>query len=116
MNNGQWKLSSASPALVISSGLAYLANKKPKGLSLEEVLEMIREHPGQGYYEKKVMRTVTLGEALSSGKFEDLGKEKVMYSSIDLFGQKHDREFESLSQTGGQLLKGHYKSKPRRIK
>ena len=111
---GQWRLSSVSPALVISSGLVFLRGKKPKGLTLEDVLEMIKKHPGKGYYERSVTRRVTLGDALV-GEFADLGKEKEMFSSIDLYQAQHDREFSKVPETGRQLLGNHYKSKPRTV-
>lgn len=111
----RWKLSGVSPAVVISSGLVYLGERKPKGLGLEDVLAMIRKHPNQGYYERRITRRVTLGDALNSGRFEDLGKEKPMYSSLDLYGAQHDRVFDRLPKTGRQLLGKHYRSKPRRV-
>jgi len=112
----QWRLSEVTPALVISSGLVYMGTKKPKGLMLNEVLEMIREHPNQGYYEKKIVRRVTLGDALSQNKFSDLGKPRPMYTAIDLHRQEHDRVFKRLPQTGGQLLKRKFTSKPKVVK
>jgi len=112
---GQWRQSYTGPALSVSSGLLYYGGKKPKGLRLEDILKLVREHPNKGYYEKQLKRRVTLGDALGdSGKFEDLGKEKAMVSTIDLYRLSHDRNFAKLPQTGGALLKNKYRSKPRR--
>jgi len=111
----QWKLAYTGKALVVSSGLVYLAGKKPKGLVFDDVMELIREHPGVGYYEKIVKRRVTLGDALASERFNELGTEKDMYSSIDLLAMERDRNFPKTPQTGRQLLKGHYKSKPFKV-
>jgi len=58
---------------------------------------------------------VTLADALSNGKFEDLGREKVMVSSIDFYRQSYDRDFPKVPKTGGALLKNKYRSKPRRV-
>jgi len=113
---GQWRQSYAGPALSVSSGLLYYANKKPKGLRLEEIMAMFNEHPNRGYYERQLKRRVTLGDALGdSGKFGDLGQEKTMVSTIDLYRMSHDRNFAKLPQTGGALLKNKYRSKPRRV-
>ena len=113
---GQWRQSYSGPALSVSSGLLYYANKKPKGLRLEDIMAMLEEHPNKGYYEKQLKRRVTLGDALGdSGKFGDLGQEKTMVTTIDLYRMSHDRVFAKLPQTGGALLKNKYRSKPRRV-
>lgn len=111
-NNGHWKLSSVSPALVASSGQVFIKERKPKGLTLEVVLGMIKAHPRKTYYAQITLRQVTLGEALSSSRFKDLGKYAEVFSSIDFNLQEHDREFESLPKTGEQLLKRKFRSKP----
>lgn len=116
MNNGKWRLSYVGSALVVSSGLVFYANKKPKGLGLGDILELIKEHPHTSYYEKKLKRRVTLGDALAQGKFNELGKETDMVSSVDLIGLEHDRVFSKTPQTGQQLLSKRYNSKPMRIK
>jgi len=110
----KWKLANVCKCLVISSGLVYMAGKKPKGLSLDDIVSMIEEHPNVGYYEKKIIRRVTLGDALQHN-FDDLGKPKSMFSSIDLLRAEHERDFPRLPQTGGQLLNNQYKSVPRRV-
>jgi len=113
MNNaGKWKLAYISPALIVSSGLVYIGITRPKGLDLATVLEMIKEHPRVGHYEKRLKRRLTLGDALGLGKFEELGQTKDMTSSIDFYKTQHDREFAKLPRTGGQLLSNKYKSKP----
>jgi hypothetical protein len=113
--DSQWRLAYEGEALIISSGLVYTALTKPKGLHLGEVLEMIKAHPRQPYYEKKIKRRLTLGDALAQDRLNDLGKEMEFSVSINLLNQNHDRDFKSLPQTGEQLLKRHYSSKPIRI-
>jgi len=115
MSNSEWRLSYIGSALVVSSGLLYTKQTKPKGLTLDNILEMIKEHPHMSYYEKKLRRRVTLGDALSQDKFNGLGKETNMVSSIDLIRLGHDRMFAKTPQTGQQLLSKHYNSKPVRI-
>lgn len=111
----QWRLAYDGPALVISSGLVYTELTKPKGLKLGEVLAMIKEHPRQPYYEKKITRRLTLGDSLAQHRLGDIGKEFDFSVSINLLNQDHDRDFPKLPQTGQQLLNKHYTSKPRRV-
>ena len=115
MTNGGWRLSYIGSALVVSSGLLYTKQTKPKGLTLDGILELIKEHPKAGYYEKRLRRRVTLGDALSQDKFSELGREVDMVSSIDLVRLEHDRVFDKTPQTGQQLLSKHYKSKPKEV-
>lgn len=115
-DNNRWRLSYVGPALIVSSGLIYTRQTKPKGLTLENVLELIKEHPYMSYYEKKLRRRVTLGDALTQGKFKELGFERDMVSSIDLIRVEHDRIFSKTPQSGQQLLNKHYGSKPMEVK
>ena len=115
MTNSEWRLSYIGSALVVSSGLLYTKQTKPKGLTLDDILEMIKEHPKAGYYEKRLRRRVTLGDALAQDKFQELGKEVDMLSSIDLEAIERDRVFIKTPQIGQQLLNKHYSSKPMRI-
>lgn len=113
--SGKWRLASVTPALVLSSGLVFYADKKPKGLGYDDVMAMIKEHPRQGYYEKKLKRRVTLADALSQNKFDDLGREVEMTSSIDLLRIRHDRVFKKTPKTGGALMSNKYKSEPMEV-
>ena len=114
MTNSNWKLSYSGEALVLSSGLVYLGKRKPKGLFIGDILEMIREHPKLAYYQKLIKRRVTLGQALELD-FDKLGKEVEMHTSVDL-NMVHDRDFGGLPQTGGQLLTKKFGSKPLKVK
>ncbi len=112
--DSNWKLSYSGEALVLSSGLVYLGKRKPKGLLLGDILEMIKAHPKQAYYQKLIKRRVTLGQALELD-FDKLGKEVAMHTSIDL-NMVHDRDFGELPRTGYQLLSKKFGSKPLRVK
>jgi len=114
LENG-WRLAYEGEALIISSGLVYTMLTKPKGLKLGEVLEMVKEHPRQPYYEKKIKRRLTLGDSLAQHRLNDIGTEFDFSVSINLLNQEHDRIFPKVPQTGVQLLSKHYKSKPRRV-
>ena len=110
--SGKWRLSGIMPALVVSSGLVFYGDKKPKGLCYDDVMAMIKEHPRVGYYEKKLKRRVTMADALAQGKFDDIGKTVEMVSSIDFIKLQHDRVFTKIPKTGGALLENKYRSEP----
>lgn len=114
-NAGKWKLAYIGPALIVSSGLVYTGMTKPKGLTLNIVLEMIKEHPRVGHYEKRLKRRLTLADALARGELDRLGEEVGMSSSIDFYKLSADRDFKKLPKTGEQLLNNHYSSKPKKV-
>ena len=110
-----WRLNYIGSALVVSSGLVFYADKKPKGLTLDVILEAIKKHPRTAYYEWRLKRRVTLSDALAMGKFEDTGKIANMVSSIDLMRLEHDRVFHKVPETGEQLLSKRYISEVKHV-
>ncbi|KKN45082.1 hypothetical protein LCGC14_0686640 [marine sediment metagenome] len=110
--DGLWSLSGTAPALVLSSGLLFQGNKRPKGLTYDRVTAMIKDHPKLSFYEAKIARRVTLGQAIQSGRLQEIGTFRDMFSSIDFNLQEHDRIFQELPATGGQAMSNHYSSKP----
>jgi len=110
-----WKLAYQGPCLIVSSGLVYTGQTKPKGLHLPDVLQMIREHPRLSYYEKTLRRRLTLGDALAQDRLEDIGTEMDFSVSLSLVAPVHDREFKKLPENGGQLLGRKFRSKPIRV-
>lgn len=112
---GQWKLAYQGPALILSSGLVYTDITTPKGLSLAEVLVMIKAHPRQPYYEKTLRRRLTLGDALAQDRLEDIGKEMTFSVSLSLINPSHDRDFKKTPKTGRQLLRNKYRSQPIKV-
>lgn len=113
---GEWRLSQESPSLVLSSGLVYLENRMPKGLTLDEILDMFNTHPNTSYYERLLPGRVTLGEALEADRLGDVGRLVDKRTSIDFLRQHHDREFKKVPMTGRQVLSKHYESVPYRVK
>lgn len=111
---GQWKLAGISDCLSVSSGLCYMDDKKPKGLYLKDILEMIKEHPNINIYTKTLKKVVTLGDALNSN-FEQLGEYRDTYSTLNLITLQHDRVFRKAPLTGNQLLKNIYESEARHV-
>jgi len=114
-NAGKWRLSYVGEALVISSGLVYTSLTRPKGLDLAIILAMIEEHPRRQYYETKAKRRLTLGDSLAQDRLKDIGKEIDFSVSLSLISPLHDRDFQKLPQTGGQLLQNKYRSMPKRV-
>lgn len=112
----KWRLAYTGPVLVVSSGLVYTEITRPKGLVLADILDLIRKHPGAGFYSKDLTRRLTLADALAQDRLDIIGQEVQLRSSIDLYQQEHDREFRKLPKTGGQLLKNKYHSKPVEVK
>ena len=110
-----WRLSYEGSALVVSSGLVFYSDKKPKGLTLEMILKAIKEHPRTSYYEWRLKRRVTLSDALAQDKFIDTGKFANMVSSIDLVRLEHDRVFCKVPMIGEQLLSKRYRSKAKHV-
>lgn len=114
MDTGQWRLEYVGPCLVLSSGLVYTDVTRPKGLSLDEVLTMVREHPRRQYYQKPLKRRLTLADSLARKRLSDIGKETEFSVSLSFINQRHDRVFNKLPHSGEQLLNNKYRSKPRR--
>ena len=109
MQSGKWRLSYIGSALIVSSGLLYTKQTKPKGLTLDNILEMIKEHPQSSYYEKKLKRRVTLGDTINNDK---LGKKGKAVTGFRLkIKEEHDRDFAKLPTSGEELLSSTYRSR-----
>lgn len=115
MTDFNWKLSYKGSALVVSSGLLFFKQKKPKGLYLSDVLKMIEADPEAQYYSKVNRRRVTLAEAVRDDDLDSLGEVRDFYSAINLIDIKTDRVFKDLPRTGGDLLKNKYSSEPKKV-
>ena len=113
--NAQWRKEYEGEALVFSSGLVYTVATRPKGLTLKEVLKMIRAHPRRSYYQKKLTRRLTLADSLAHHRLEDIGKPMDFSVSLSFINQEHDRDFKKLPHSGEQLLNNKYRSKPRKV-
>ena len=113
---GEWRLSYVGEARVVSSGLVYTRETKPKGLRIDDILQMVKEHPRRGYYQKKIERHLTLGDCAAHPQLvQYIGMEMSFSSSINLIHQEHDREFKKQPRTGQALLNNKYTSVPRRL-
>lgn len=111
----QWRKEYEGPTLVLSSGLVYTQTTRPKGLTLKEVLRMIKDHPRTSYYQRTLTRRLTLGDSLARHRLKDIGKLMEFSVSLSFINQAHDRVFKKTPRSGEQLLNNKYRSKPRRI-
>lgn len=109
----RWKLTHETDALVVSSGLVYTRTTRPKGLVLQDILDMITEHPRSSYYAKRVKRRLTLSDSLAQNRLAEVGREIFFNSSISLIEQQHDRDFAELPKTGEALLGRKFCSTPK---
>jgi hypothetical protein len=109
-----WKLAYSGEQLVVSSGLIYEGIKKPHGWTLEELKAEMTAHPERYRYTKKASRRMTLGDAMLKGEFTKIGSIIETDASVDLSG-KHDRYFDEVPRTGGELISQIWKSIPIRV-
>lgn len=111
---GKWRISEPSGVIVASAGQVFKKtperSTKPKGISYDDLVAMVAEHPRCQRYEIKIPRRVTLGEA-ARGDYDRLGTIKNFHSSIDFILQQHgDRHFPKQPKTGENLLNRVYES------
>jgi len=104
---GEWRLDGEGQALVISSGCLYYGKKKPNSLSIEQALELVKEHPERRDWGKEIKRRLTLGDALLNRG--DFGKLKSVVTGFSL-PMEHDRNFKEVPKTGEELLNRIYES------
>ena len=109
---GSWRLSSDEPALVISSGRQITSGKRPGGLTLEAILELIKQQPQGVYYSTTLKRPVTLVDVTEGGlELSELGKSREFHTSVDLM-MEHDRQFNEVPLNGRELLEKKFTSQP----
>lgn len=111
-----WKLSHAGEALVISTGVSYLGNKKPLGLDLQKIKALIETKPTASYWQVTKKRVLTLGEACEWNALDRLGELRDFRISVDLNTIDRDRKFRRYPKTGAELLTKHFTSKAIRVK
>ncbi|MBU1118239.1 hypothetical protein KKD37_04745 [Patescibacteria group bacterium] len=80
---GNWRLNKPTPALVLSTGYQFTGDKKPGNISFAQIYNAMKAHPN-----------------------------KTSYCDIEFNSISHDRKFDVLPKTGGQLLNNIYESKP----
>lgn len=117
---GKWRIDEPEGVIVASSGQVFKKTHsrmtKPKGITYDDLVRMIAEHPRRSYYGIEIPRRVTLSEA-AGGHYDELGAIRNFHSSIDFILQDHrDRQFTKLPKTGENLLNRVYESEPIELK
>lgn len=108
----KWSLSEQGNCICIGSGLLFFANKKPQGINYSILLEKIKANPNSDTYQVKAKRRLTLGKAIDMNMLDRLGDEIEFSTTINIHTIIHDRSYDDLPQTGKELLKNKYESKP----
>jgi len=105
-----WKTEDVGESLCLSKDFSWLSNKKPGGLYLKDVLQMIRANPKNNLWSRKYHRRATLGDALQRGDLNLMGR-TINCSSTVTLDQQHNRHFARLPKDGQSLLSKRYRSK-----
>ena len=112
---GHWRMTEPEGVIVASSGQVFKKGEhitRPKGITYDDLVHMIAEHPRRQRYEIAIPRRVSLGEA-AGGHYDELGTVRDFHSAIDFILQEHtDRRFKKLPKTGANLLNQIYESEP----
>lgn len=111
-----WKLSHSGPALVLSSGHCWYADRKPEGVYLENMREAIGQYPGKESYTFSIERMVKLGDAVQRNRIDELGTLKPHRSTVFIAGARQKRKFEYAPRTGQELIERQYRSIPFEVK
>ena len=112
---GTWRVSEPDGVIIASSGQVFKKaasgkSSKPKGITYDAFMGMVKEHPLLTRYEVKVPRRVSLLEA-ANGRWGELGAVRNFSSSIDFVTAEHnDRHFKKLPKNGKGLLTKKYTS------
>jgi hypothetical protein len=111
---GTWKQSAQCPAIIVSSGVQVLRDKKNESvfaLGYNWLLNEIKSNPGKDGYGLKGNSAVTLKRGLTLNRFSDIGKIEEREITINV-GDELKREYKEYPETGGDLLSKVYNSKP----
>ena len=111
---GQWRLSGTHPAIVVSPGLVFTADKSPQGINYATLRTLIEAKPKDNMYRHYRRRHTTLKEAVDAGDISQVGEMNNYSGTVNLpaIAEGLTRRFPKFPQTGGELLAGIYKSTP----
>lgn len=115
---GGWRCSGVNPAIALSPGLIFTADKKPQGINYDTLSRMMRQYPGRSEYRHQRERHTTLLEAVKAGELSQVGAMNRYAGAVNLpsLAEWQTREFEGYPATGGQLMARIYNSKPFALK
>ena len=111
---GQWRLSSQGPAIIVSSGIAGMSGREDKddfSLNYEKLKALLESDPEESVYVMRKRGFLSVGRAVGTGRWEELGVVEDMERTIDVTYEVK-RGYEEGPETGGELLSGKYESEP----
>lgn len=111
-NDIQWQFEYEGKMLVLSSGLIYSADKKPKGLHLNEIIDLFEKNPKKGIYSVTKQRPITLKEAVQMNDLSKVGLVSDFKTEIDFYSMEHDRNFKPVPMCGKDIMRKTAHSKP----
>jgi hypothetical protein len=118
---GEWKLSNIGAAYVISSGICAVqgkdgqidSDKKNSDFILryDWLANEIRSYPYESAYSMSKLSPVTVQKAVTQNKMEAIGQHEEIVKTIDLTFESK-RDYPEMPETGAQLERRHYISRP----
>lgn len=111
---GTWKLSSQSPAIVVSSGIVAVKDKQHNhdfSLDYDWLYDAMRTNPQLSTYEMSKPSPVTLENAINRRIPDKLGQIETITRTIDIEWEAK-RFYEMKPKNGGELLTHKYTSDP----
>ena len=106
-----WKVSEWGPTLCMSSHHSWMGERKPEGLYLGDIINLMRSKPSANMWARTLTRKATLGDAMVRGNLGLLGQPITVPLTVHL-KQEHNRVFRPAPRTGKDLLSKTYRSKP----
>ena len=118
---GEWKLSNIGAAYIISSGICAVQGKDGQIDSDKENSDFILRYdwmrnqiaasPNATEYTMSKLSPVTLQKAVTQDKMEKLGRHEEIVKTVDVTFETK-RDYTESPETGAQLQKRHYMSRP----
>ena len=112
----KWALSHTGPCICLSSGLCFIKDRKPEGITLDILHQAIKDHPNSIFYRFKIPRIVKLGEALQIDNLSELGTLQDRFTTINIQTISRKRIFKRWPKNGGQLMENVYDSLPMEVR
>lgn len=106
-----WKVSEWGPTVCMSSHHSWMGSRKPEGLYLGDILDLVKSKPSANMWARQLTRRATLGDAMVRGNLSLLGQTITVPLTVHL-KQEHNRVFRPAPRTGKDVLAKKFKSKP----
>jgi hypothetical protein len=113
---GEWRMEEPTECLVLSAGLIFTPNKRPQGITYEELMTAIHNKPSENIWQNKIMRHITLTEAIDNmGDINKVGEIGTFYKGIGLPDLRGEQTclYDKYPETGKELLENKYMGNPK---